>query len=169
VFAWLKKKTPEERETEALDKMLSEFRNESGYINENWLPDIRQRYNGKIADVWRDYLASLAAKCEEHDVDTLAQLSADARIVIGNVLAEEMIARHKLCRKLRTKTEPTPEYLDAMIAMYAYKHVGSFVTAMSTERYGIAGEYAGQLDAYLAAASGESTKFSDFLKGQRRG
>jgi hypothetical protein len=164
MFAWLEKKTPQERETEALDKMLSEFHRESGYINENWLPEIRQQYTQKIAGVWRDYLASLDAKCREHGVDEFSKLHADARIVIGNVLAEEMIARHKRCRKLRTKTEPTPEYLDAMTGMYAYKHVGSFVTAMSMDRHDFAKEYVEQLDVYLAGGGGTGSRFSKFME-----
>lgn len=164
MFSWLRPKSPQEREQAALDKMLTEFRRETSYIDDKWLPEVRQSYAGKIADVWRDYLTSLAAKCTEHSVDKLSELSADARIEIGNVLAETMIAKHKLCRKLRTKTDPTPEYLDAMCGMYANKHVGSFVTAMSVDRPDLAKEYAGKLDGYLGSAP--ATKFEKFVAEQ---
>ncbi len=167
MFSWLRVKSPQEREQEALDKMLTEFRQEASYINEKWQPEVRQAYADKVARSWRDYLASLDAKCGEHSVATLSQLPADARIEIGNALAEAMIAAHKQCRKLRKKTAPSPEYLDAMCGMYSYKHVGSFVTAMSMDRYEFASQYVEQLDAYLAAGSGAKTKFSEFLEGHK--
>lgn len=55
-----------------------------------------------------------------------------------------------------------------MTAMYAYKHVGSFVAAMSAERYDFAGEYVDQLDESLVASGGAGPRCSTFLKKHGR-
>lgn len=166
MFSWLKQKSQEQRDTEALENMLAEFRQETSHINAAWTPELRALYTGKLAEIWQGYLGVFDEKCEAHGVGTLALLPPDTRIDIGNVFAEQMIAKHKLAGKLQTKGEPTPAYLEAISAMYAYKHAGSFVTAVTTERYGFAENYAGQLDSYLAEEESDGITFTEFLEAQ---